>query len=47
MKGFGGPEASLRWLGLIDQPCQLRGLLIIDNGHSTWLLFDNQPVYTA
>jgi len=29
MKGFGGPKASL---GLIDELCQLRGLLIIDNG---------------
>ena len=32
MKGFGGPKASLRLLGLIDELCQLRGLLIIDNG---------------
>jgi hypothetical protein len=47
MKGFGGPKTSLRLLGLIDELCQLRGLLIIDNGHSTWPLFDNQPVNTA
>jgi hypothetical protein len=47
MKGFGGPKASLRLLALIDQRCQLRGLLIIDNSHSTRPLFDNQPVNTA
>jgi hypothetical protein len=34
-------------LGLIDQLCKFRGLLITDNGHFTWPLFDNQPVDTA
>jgi hypothetical protein len=34
-------------VGLIDQLCQLRGLLIIDNGHSTWPFFDNQSIDTA
>jgi hypothetical protein len=47
MKGFGCPKATLGLLGLIDQLYQLRGLLIIDNGHCAWPLFDNQPVDTA
>ena len=45
MKGFGCPKASLGLLGLSDQLYQLRGLLIIDNGHSTWPLFDNQSIF--
>ncbi len=47
MKGFGCPKATLGLLRLIDQLCQLRGLLIIDNGHSAWPLFDNQHANTA
>ena len=47
MKGFGCPKASLGLLGLIDELYQLRGLLIIDNGHCTWPLFDNQSLETA
>jgi hypothetical protein len=47
MKGFGCPKATLGLLGLIDELCQLRCLLILDNGHSAWPLFDNQPVNTA
>jgi len=46
MKGFGCPKATLGLLGLIDPLYQLRCLLILDNGHCAWPLFDNQPVNT-
>ena len=47
MKGFGCPKGPLSLLGLINEIGQFTGLLIIDNGHSTWPLFDNQPINAA
>jgi hypothetical protein len=47
MKGFGGPKSSLRLLWLINEIRQFRSLLIVDNGHSTWPFFDDQPINTA
>jgi hypothetical protein len=46
MEGFRRPKSSVRLLWLINQFRQFGALLIIDNGHSTWPLFDNQPINT-
>jgi len=47
VKGFGCPKSSIGLLRLIDQLCQLIGLLTIDNSHSTRPLFDDQSIDTG